>query len=159
MKLHFYLLSSHIIDISKSYRLWLFKVSFNNISVLLVNSGELDMFPLILKSDIGSMNEWLWYWKLLVSVMTKALWGLSWSGSYGTGTNSCCEYESRSWWGVLDATLCNNSYRINVYRFHAFWLDKSIVTCLFWIRSLLEHFCVFDPFITGWTFLYNQNKQ
>jgi hypothetical protein len=29
----------------------------------------------------------------------------------------------------------NNSYRINVYRFRAFWLDKSIVTCLFLIRT------------------------
>jgi hypothetical protein len=32
----------------------------------------------------------------------------------------------------------NNSYKINVqnvYRFRAFWLDKSIVTCLFLIRS------------------------
>jgi hypothetical protein len=29
----------------------------------------------------------------------------------------------------------NNSYRINVYRFGAFWLDKSTVTCLFFICS------------------------
>ena len=33
--------------------------------------------------------------------------------------------------------LVYNSYRINVYHFRAFWLDKSTVTCLFLIRSFL----------------------
>ena len=32
-------------------------------------------------------------------------------------------------------SICNNSYRINVYRFRAFWLDKSTITCLFLILS------------------------
>jgi len=42
------------------------------------------------------------------------------------------EQYSYSW---QKCSLCDNSYRINVYRLRAFWLDKSIVTCLFWIRS------------------------
>ena len=40
-------------------------------------------------------------------------------------------------------TTINNSYRINVYHFRAFWLDKSTVACLFLIRSYLdEHFAI-----------------
>ena len=36
---------------------------------------------------------------------------------------------------ILCHVYWNNSCRINVYRFRAFWLDKSTVTCLFLIRS------------------------
>jgi hypothetical protein len=37
----------------------------------------------------------------------------------------------------------HSSYRINVYRFRAFWMDKSTATCLF-----------FDPLISRWTFAW-----
>ena len=37
----------------------------------------------------------------------------------------------------------NNSCSINVYRFRAFWLDKSTVTCLFLIRSYLDELFLF----------------
>jgi hypothetical protein len=40
---------------------------------------------------------------------------------------------------IKDKVYCNyNSYRIKVYRFRAFRLIKSTVTCLFLIRSKLD---------------------
>jgi hypothetical protein len=36
----------------------------------------------------------------------------------------------------------HNSYRINVYRFRAFWLNKSTVTCLFLSVHNSMNFCV-----------------
>jgi hypothetical protein len=39
----------------------------------------------------------------------------------------------------------NNSDRCNVYRFRAFCLDKSTVTCLLLILHNSMNFCVVDP--------------
>jgi hypothetical protein len=51
-------------------------------------------------------------------------------------------------------SIINNSYRINVYRFRSFLLDKSTVTCLFLIHSYLD-----ELLRSGTTFLCNQCKQ
>jgi len=52
------------------------------------------------------------------------------------------------YWWVLLCVYCYNSYRINIYRFRAFWLNKSTATCLFLFVYNSMNFCVFDPFIT-----------
>ena len=51
----------------------------------------------------------------------------------------------------LCCSFVYNSNRINVYRFCALWLDKSPVTCFWFVHNSID-ICVFNPFITRWTF-------
>jgi hypothetical protein len=43
---------------------------------------------------------------------------------------------------LLVLLIHDNSYLINVYRFRAFWLDKSTVTCLLWSVQISMNLCV-----------------